>query len=107
VHTGAGVAIKFELMNHPDDPPTLPYEAAIYAQLEGIQGIPRIHWSGQDMNANVLVMDKLGPNLEQLRHFCRNQFGLKTVLMLGEQMVSGRNPYTVDLKYSLCRLFML
>ncbi|KDQ23520.1 hypothetical protein PLEOSDRAFT_52844 [Pleurotus ostreatus PC15] len=69
-------------------PSTLPYEAAIYAQLEGVEGIPHIHWSGQDRNANVIVMDKLGLNLEHLRRFCRGQLGLKTILMLGEQMLS-------------------
>jgi hypothetical protein len=52
------------------------------------------------MNANVLVMDKLGPNLEQLRRFCRKQFGLKTVLMLGEQMVRGWNSYVADTQHS-------
>lgn len=87
LHTGAGVALKFEVIN-PSVPSTLPYEAAVYAQLEGVEGIPRIHWFGQDKNANVLVMDKLGLNLKHLRHFCRGQFGLKTISMLGEQMVS-------------------
>ncbi|KAF9479534.1 kinase-like protein, partial [Pholiota conissans] len=82
----------------------LPYEAAVYAQLDGIQGIPRIHWYGQEMNANVLVMDKLGPNLEELRRFCRGRFGLKTILMLGEQMLStieqvhGRGIIVRDIK---------
>ncbi|KAL0948065.1 hypothetical protein HGRIS_010689 [Hohenbuehelia grisea] len=87
VHTAASVAVKFELI-HPTDPPTIPYESAVYAQLYGVQGIPRVHWSGQDMNANVLVMDKLGPNLEQMRLFCRGRLGLKTILMLGEQMLA-------------------
>ncbi|KAF9475736.1 putative casein kinase [Pholiota conissans] len=104
VHTGASVAIKYELIGHPSKPETLPYEAAVYAQLEGVQGISRIHWYGQETNTNVLVMDKLGPNLEQLRRFCRGRFGLKTVLMLGEQMVStieqvhGRGIIVRDIK---------
>jgi len=50
--------------------------------------VSRIHWSGQDMNANVIVIDKLGPDLEKLRLFCQGSFFLKTVLLLGEQMVS-------------------
>ncbi|KAF8196087.1 hypothetical protein BJ912DRAFT_956246 [Pholiota molesta] len=37
------------------------------------------------MNANVL-----------LRRFCRRQLGLKTVLMLGEQMVRGWHSYVAD-----------
>ncbi|KAL0945789.1 hypothetical protein HGRIS_012077 [Hohenbuehelia grisea] len=86
VQTTASIAIKFELID-PAVPSTIPYEAAIYAQLKGVQGVPRVRWTGQDMNANVLVMDKVGPNLESLRRFCRGRFGLKTVLMLGEQML--------------------
>lgn len=85
--TGAGVAIKFEVTN-PAEPSTLPYEAAIYAQLEGVRGVPRIHWSGVDQNAHVLIMDKLGPNLQKLRHICRGTMSLKTVLLLAEQMVN-------------------
>ncbi|KAF4572382.1 hypothetical protein EYR36_006876 [Pleurotus pulmonarius] len=81
------VALKFEVID-PSVPSTIPYEAAVYAQLEGVEGIPHIRWSGQDKNANVMVMDKLGLNLEQLRRFCRGQLGLKTILMLGEQMLS-------------------
>ncbi|KAG5220243.1 kinase protein [Salix suchowensis] len=81
------VALKFEVID-PLVPSTIPYEAAVYAQLEGVEGIPHIRWSGQDKNANAMVMDKLGLNLEQLRRFCRGQLGLKTILMLGEQMLS-------------------
>lgn len=94
MHTGAGVALKFEVID-PSVPSTIPYEAAVYAQLEGVEGIPHIRWSGQDKNANAMVMDKLGLNLEQLRRFCRGQLGLKTILMLGEQMVS-RSPFALS-----------
>ncbi|PCH40612.1 kinase-like protein [Wolfiporia cocos MD-104 SS10] len=87
LHTGAGVAIKFEMISS-DEPQTLPYEAAIYAQLEGVRGIPKIHWSGQESNAHFLVMDKLGPDLEKMRRFCRGEMSLKTVLMLAEQMLT-------------------
>ncbi|TFK54776.1 kinase-like protein, partial [Heliocybe sulcata] len=85
--TGAEVAVKFEPI-HPDVRESLPYESAIYAQLEGVTGIPRIHWSGPEHGAYVLVMDKLGPNVEELRRFCRGALSLRTVLMLGEQMLT-------------------
>lgn len=81
------VALKYQPCES-SNPNQVAYEAAIYAQLEGVQGIPRVHWSGTDNEASVLVMDKLGPTLEQLRRFCRGTFSLKTVLMLAEQMVS-------------------
>ena len=87
MQTGAYVAIKF-IMDHPSFPREIPYEAAVYAQLEGVRGIPRIHWYGTDQGAHVLVMDRLGPTLEQLKRICRNAFSLKTVLMLADQLVS-------------------
>jgi len=73
-------------MIHPTELLTLPYEQAIYAQLKGVQGIPRIRWSGQD--ANAIVMDKLGPDLEKFRLFWRGSFSLQRVVLLGERMVS-------------------
>ncbi|GJJ08135.1 hypothetical protein Clacol_002343 [Clathrus columnatus] len=82
LYTGSHVTIKFSF-----DTLTLPYEAAVYAQLKGVPGLPRVHWNGSG-KGYALVMDKLGPNLAQLKSFCRGRLSLKTVLMLGEQMLS-------------------
>lgn len=51
-------------------------------------GIPSIKWSGVDGEENVLVLDLLGPSLEDLFVYCGRKFSLKTVLMLADQMVS-------------------
>lgn len=51
-------------------------------------GIPSIRWSGIDGEDNVLVLDLLGPSLEDLLVYCGRKFLLKTVLMLADQMVS-------------------
>ena len=50
-------------------------------------GIPSIKWCGTEGDYNVLVMELLGPSLEDLFNFCSRKFGLKTVLLLADQLV--------------------
>eukprot|EP01018_Ginkgo_biloba_P028413 Gb_14495 [translate_table: standard] len=67
--------------------PQLLYESKLYRILQGGTGIPNIRWFGVEGDYNVLVMDLLGPSLEDLFNFCSRKFTLKTVLMLADQMV--------------------
>ena len=50
-------------------------------------GIANVKWCGVDGEENVLVIDLLGPSLEDLFVYCGRKFTLKTVLMLADQMV--------------------
>ena len=52
-----------------------------------IVGIPGVQWFGVEGDYNCMVMDLLGPSLEDLFTFCKRKFNLKTVAMLGDQMV--------------------
>ncbi len=51
------------------------------------KGIPKVHWYGVDGDYNVMVMQLLGPSLEELFNLCGRRFSLKTALMLSEQIV--------------------
>lgn len=107
VHTGEEVAIKLEPLKSRH--PQLLYESKIYRVLQGgcmdnifnffvldlyllsfrcIDGIPAVKWYGSEGDYNVLVIDILGPSLEDLFNYCGKRFSLKTVLMLAEQMIS-------------------
>ncbi|PNI60361.1 CSNK1A1L isoform 1 [Pan troglodytes] len=83
---GEEVAVKLESqkVKHPQ----LLYESKLYTILQGGVGIPHMHWYGQEKDNNVLVMDLLGPSLEDLFNFCSRRFTMKTVLMLADQMIS-------------------
>jgi serine/threonine protein kinase len=50
-------------------------------------GVPKMYYFGKEGDYNVLVMDMLGPSLEDLFEYCRRKFTLKTVLMLVIQML--------------------
>lgn len=52
-------------------------------------GIPSIKWCGTEGDYNVMVMELLGPSLEDLFNFCSRKFTLKTVLLLADQMASS------------------
>lgn len=67
--------------------PQLFYEYKLYKILQGGPGIPQVVWFGVEGDFNVMVMDLLGPSLEDLFLFCNQRFSLKTVLMLGDQML--------------------
>ena len=51
-------------------------------------GVPQVHHFGQEGLHNVLVIDLLGPNLEDLFDMCGRKFTIKTVCMAAKQMVS-------------------
>jgi len=63
-------------------------------------GIPNIKWFGVEGDYNVLVMDLLGPSLEEMFNFCSRKLSLKTVLMLAEQMVGPIYTIIVFTKFS-------
>ncbi|KAF5782377.1 putative non-specific serine/threonine protein kinase [Helianthus annuus] len=86
IQSGEEVAIKLEPVKtrHPQ----LHYESKIYRLLQGGTGIPNLKWFGVEGEYNIMVIDLLGPSLEDLFNYCNRKFTLKTVLMLADQLVS-------------------
>lgn len=80
------VAIKFEPRK--SDAPQLRDEYRTYKNLYGCLGIPNVYYFGQEGLHNILVIDLLGPSLEDLFDWCGRRFSLKTVVMVSKQMIS-------------------
>eukprot|EP00818_Percolomonas_sp_WS_P009727 CAMPEP_0117452644 /NCGR_PEP_ID=MMETSP0759-20121206/9738_1 /TAXON_ID=63605 /ORGANISM="Percolomonas cosmopolitus, Strain WS" /LENGTH=334 /DNA_ID=CAMNT_0005245499 /DNA_START=215 /DNA_END=1219 /DNA_ORIENTATION=- len=105
VETGESVAVKLE--HRRSRYPQLLYEARLIKLLglsKRILGIPRLKWYGVEGDYNVMVMDLLGPSLEDNFNKCNRKFSLKTVLMLADQMIKkveyihGKNFLHRDIK---------
>ncbi|KAJ8658323.1 hypothetical protein O0I10_006006 [Lichtheimia ornata] len=86
ITSGEEIGIKLESVRAPH--PQLEYEARVYKTLAGGVGIPFCRWYGREGDYNVLVMDLLGPSMEDLFNYCKRRFSLKTVLLLADQLLS-------------------
>ncbi|GAA5939791.1 hypothetical protein JCM1841_004766 [Sporobolomyces salmonicolor] len=84
--SGEEVAIKLESVKAKH--PQLEYEAKVYKTLAGGVGVPFVRWFGVECDYNAMVLDLLGPSLEDLFNFCNRKFSLKTALLLADQLIS-------------------
>ncbi|KAK4684727.1 hypothetical protein P7C73_g5443, partial [Tremellales sp. Uapishka_1] len=80
------VAIKFEPRK--SDAPQLRDEYRSYKILSGCPGIPQVYYFGQEGLHNILVIDLLGPSLEDLFDMCGRKFSVKTCCMTAKQMLT-------------------
>lgn len=55
-----------------------------------LAGIPQCHWHGQHDEFDCIVMDLLGPNVNQLKEFLK-KLPIEVVVDFGCQMVNQNN----------------
>ena len=83
--TNVNVAIKIDKIEVNKSKLNTEYE--LYNLLHEGSGVPSIIWKGIMNNKNILIMEYLGPTLEDLVDFCDNKFSMKTVIMIGLQIL--------------------
>ncbi|KAH8393134.1 hypothetical protein KR200_003100, partial [Drosophila serrata] len=83
--TGERVAVKLESTKAPR--PLILDEYKMYKTVGNGVGIPRVLDCFIEEDVNVLVMELLGPSLNDLFDFCNHRFSVKTVAMLADQMI--------------------
>lgn len=80
------VAIKLEKIK--DTHSNLKNEIKTYKELKG-KGIPSIKWLGKSQKWNIMILEYLGPSLEDLFELCKKKFSLKTILLIVIQVLNS------------------
>ena len=86
IQTGKEVAVKFEQLKVRR--PQVIEEAKILQEFRGQTGFPKYLWYGRENNYHIMVIEMLGPSLEDLFVYCGRKLSLKTVLLLADQLIA-------------------
>ena len=84
--TGKAVAVKFESTKVRR--PQVIEEAKFLKELSGEPGFPKFLWYGRESDYQIMVIELLGPSLEDLYLYCGKKLSLKSVLLLADQLIS-------------------
>ena len=83
--THGEVAVK--ILNSDTSQENIKREITYTKQLQGAQGFPSIYCCGSYDKKYIIVESLLGPSLDKLFKFCNRIFPLKTVCLIGVEMV--------------------
>ncbi len=81
-------AIKCEEIKTKNNYSYLKYESDVLQYLQKGVGIPEFYAYISKEKYNFMLFELLGPSLEDLFDLCQQKFSLKTILQLGDQMLS-------------------
>ena len=79
------VAVK--ILNSDTSQDNIKREITLTRQLQGSQGFPSLYYCGVFEKKNIIVESLLGPSLDKLFKFCGKIFPLKTVCLIGIELV--------------------
>lgn len=79
------VAVK--ILNPDTSQDNIRREITFTELLHGVQGFPSLYYTGVHEKKNIIVESLLGPSLDKLFKFCGRIFPLKTVCLIGLEMV--------------------
>lgn len=85
VLTNEEVAIKLSPEN--DTASLLRKEYDVLCRLQGFTGIPRTILFDSNSSYNAIILECLGPSLEEVFESCHRSFSKHTISMIGEQLV--------------------
>ena len=80
------VAIKAEPVSANTN--LVPHEAMMYKLLQGDPGIPKLYYSGTEYGFNILIIDLLGPSLQDFLDLHRPCLSMPTVLRLAISLLN-------------------
>jgi serine/threonine protein kinase len=80
LNTGGEVAVKFEQLSARR--PQVIEEAKLLKELSGEHGFPKYIWYGREGDFHIMVIELLGPSLEDLFAYCGRKLSLKSVLLI-------------------------
>eukprot|EP00922_Rhytidocystis_sp_ex-Travisia-forbesii_P022380 GHVS01032767.1.p1 GENE.GHVS01032767.1~~GHVS01032767.1.p1 ORF type:complete len:537 (-),score=104.14 GHVS01032767.1:875-2317(-) len=79
------VAVKMESVKAKH--PQLLYESKLLKHLQGGAGVAHVYYCDMEGDYNIMVMELLGPSLEDLFNVCSRKLSLRSVLLLADQII--------------------